>query len=81
MRKIVRRVEDDAPSAEETAKRISGQDGVTILDLNASSLLVEGESEAIDAALRGIDGWNAFALSTIQVPDTRQRIGKTARKR
>jgi hypothetical protein len=81
MRKILRRTDDSAPGAEETAQRLNAEDGVTVLDEKPSSLLVEGDEGAITQALRKIRGWTAYNFSKIEVPDTRPRVLRRPREK
>ncbi|MBX9587847.1 MAG: hypothetical protein K2X43_00990 [Hyphomonadaceae bacterium] len=74
MRKILRRIDDDAPPAREAAKRLQAEDGVTVLDEQPSSLLVEGDAEAIEAAVESIEGWSVYGSTSIKVPDARPRV-------
>lgn len=79
MRKILRRMDDSAPDAGEAAERLNAEEGITVLDENPSSLLVEGDEEAITNALRKIGGWSAFNFGRIDVPDTRPRVVRRPR--
>jgi hypothetical protein len=74
MRKILRRMSEEAATAEEAAKRVSAGEGVTVLDEKPSSLLVEGEPDAILAIAEKLDGWSLLDFNKVSRPDTRQRV-------
>jgi hypothetical protein len=80
MRKIVRRVDEHGPPAEEAAKRLDAEAGITVLDEKPSSLLVEGDADAIEAVVETMDGWRAYNFGKIQVPDTRPRVQRSPKK-
>lgn len=78
MRKILRRMSDEAASAKEAAKRVSKEDGVTVLEEKPSSLLVEGEADALAAAAQKLGGWSLLDHASIKRPDTRARVKRPA---
>ncbi len=80
MRKILRRVDEHAPPAREAAKRLHAEEGITVLDEKPSSLLVEGDPEAIDAAVETIGGWSVYSFGKIKKPDARPRVARAPRK-
>ena len=77
MRKILRRMSEDAATVEEAAKRVNAEGGIAVLDEKPSSLLVEGEADAISAVAEKLDGWSLFDLNRISRPDTRARVKRS----
>ena len=78
MRKILRRMDEDAPEAGETAERLNAEDGNTVLHEKPTSLLLEGDEEAIDAVARKIRGWSLFSFGKVELPDPRPQVGRRA---
>jgi hypothetical protein len=80
MRKILRRMTETAVTAEEAAKRVDAEEGVTLLDERPSSLLVEGEPEALSAIAKTLCGWCLLDVDRISRPDTRVRVKRPPRE-
>jgi hypothetical protein len=80
MRKILRRMTETAVTAEEAAKRVVTEDGVTLLDEMPSSLLVEGEPEVLSAIAKKLNGWSLLDVGRIGRPDTRARVKRPPRE-
>ena len=74
MRKILRRMSEEAATVEEAAKRLDAEEGITVLDEKPSGLLVEGEPDALVAIAEKLDGWSLLDLNKIGRPDTRARV-------
>jgi hypothetical protein len=71
---IFQRMGKRGVSAREAARRLDADQHIAVLDEKPSTLLVEGDADAINTAARDLDGWKTFALNRIQIPDTRQRV-------
>jgi hypothetical protein len=80
MRKILRRMTETAVTAEEAAKRVGTEEGVTLLDERPSSLLVEGEPEVLSAIAKKLSGWSLLDVDRISRPDTRARVRRPPRE-
>ncbi len=80
MRKILRRVDERGPPAREAARRLHDEEGITVLDEKPSTLLVEGDPDAIDAAVETIGGWSVYSFAKIKKPDARPRVVRAPRK-
>lgn len=73
MRKILRRMRDDAAPTKEAARRVNAEEGVTLLDEKPSTLLVEGEADAISAIAEKLEGWSMLDFNKVSPPDARAR--------
>jgi hypothetical protein len=78
MRKILRRVSEEAATSQ-AAARISAEGGVVVLDEKPSSLLLEGEPDALSAIAERLRGWSLIDLSRVKLPDARARVKRPAR--
>jgi hypothetical protein len=75
---ILRRIDDTGPSSADVASHLDAAPGVSVLDKNPGSLLVEGDAGSIAAVAKVLNGWRSFPVARIPVPDTRQKILKPA---
>lgn len=72
---ILRKENDSAPSGE-TVKQMVRTRGISIVDEQPSSLLIEGDEAAIKSAVQAIQGWQSFPTKRYSVPDTKVKIGR-----
>ncbi|MGM4914498.1 hypothetical protein [Rhizobium sp. 768_B6_N1_8] len=70
---ILRKESATAPSSKEAAEKL-GRAGATVVDEQASSLLVEGEEETLRNATAALKGWKTIPMKRYSVPDTREKI-------
>jgi hypothetical protein len=80
MRKILRRMTEEAVTVREAAKRVDEEEGITLLDEKPSGLLVEGEPEALAAIAEKLGGWSLLDFNKISRPDTRVRVKRPPRE-
>lgn len=62
---ILRRMSEEAATVEEAAKRLDAEEGITE---KPSSLLVEGEPDALVAIAEKLDGWSLLDSQQDRAP-------------
>lgn len=71
---ILRKENATGPSSREMAEKV-GRAGAVVIDEKASSLLVEGDEEALRSAIEAVPGWKSIPMKRYSIPDTRKKIG------
>jgi len=76
---ILRRIEQNAISGDDLAKKLESTRDVQVLDKNEVMALIEGEATTLDkiAGVVGLNGWTAFPFKSIPKPDVRPKVLKS----
>jgi hypothetical protein len=70
---VVYSVAPDAEPEADIAQRLHAK-GMAIIEQQPHMLLVEGEEFIVREALGNAHGWKACALTTVPLPNTRERV-------